>query len=471
MKLIFGAKSTQSRSKRSSSGSCTNFVREPGGDSFILVGRPGLKQKETLGSGQIRGMIWGKDKLYVVSNRDFYEVNAAWSSSAKGTLGTVGGRVAMSFDGTYINAVDGSYIYTYNVDTGIFVKNNDSDVLPNPTHTAFSDGFHFINDSATGQIATHQNANRPDGNWDALDFSTAEYSPDRLISIVPDHGNLFLHGEVTTEVWEYDTNSQALPLKPIRSAYMEFGTVAAYSPIKYDNSVVWLSKDISGAGVAVRAKGWTPEIISTPELHAEWGLYSTLSDAFSQVWWVEGHPLWLLTFPSADRTWVYDSSSGEWVQFQRYDPDITKRGRHRANASALHNNAVVCGDYVNGNIYEVSFDNYDDDGTTILRTAESQKVWDGGKRLFHSRIELFFDRGIGLTDSANQGYDPKVRLEYSNDDGNTWHDRGWKSIGKKGDFRARVYWTRLGSARERIYRFSVSDPVKWIFTGAELDVA
>jgi hypothetical protein len=473
VKLLFGAKALQARSKRASSGACSNFIREVEGENYTLVGRPGLELKATLVTNSgVRGMIEAKGKLYVATSDKFYEINRYWTATNKGTISTLTSRVSMSFDGTYICMVDGLYVYTYNIDTATFTKQTDTDIISNPTHTVYSDGFHFINDSDAGTIATHESPNDPSGNWDALDFSTAEYAPDRLIAMVPNHGNILMIGEFTTEVWEYDINSSALPLKPIRSAYMEYGTVAPYSPVKYDTTVVWLARDTNGHGVAVRVTdGWELDVISTTELHVEWGSYLTIDDAFSQVWWIDGHPLWLLTFPSADKTWVYDSSTGGWSEFNRYEADIEERGRHRSNASAFFNGKVVCGDYKNGRVYEVGFNHLDDNGVTILSSAESQKIWDGGRRIFHARIEFLFERGVGLTDDANQGYDPQIRLEWSDDDGNTWYDRGWKSIGKKGEYRKRVFWNRLGSSRERIYRVSMSDPVEWILSSAELEVA
>ena len=118
-----------------------------------------------------------------------------------------------------------------------------------------------------------------------------------------------------------------------------------------------------------------------------------------------------------------------------------------------------------------AFDTQDENGSPLLCSAESQKVWDSGKRLFHSRIELNFERGVGLTDDANQGHEPKVRLMYSDDDGNSWYDREWKTIGQKGEYKHRCWWAGLGSSYERIYKIEVSDPVEWIMTGAELSVS
>ena len=64
---------------------------------------------------------------------------------------------------------------------------------------------------------------------------------------------------------------------------------------------------------------------------------------------------------------------------------------------------------------------------------------------------------MGLT--TGQGSDPKVMLEKSDDGGLTWDalpDRPW---GKRGQTERRAVWYSLGSARERVYRASVSDPV------------
>lgn len=68
------------------------------------------------------------------------------------------------------------------------------------------------------------------------------------------------------------------------------------------------------------------------------------------------------------------------------------------------------------------------------------------------------------------GVDPKVMLQWSNDGGFTWSNEYWKSAGKIGEYNARVTFTRMGMSRDRVFRVTVTDPVKWIITDARIDV-
>ena len=61
-------------------------------------------------------------------------------------------------------------------------------------------------------------------------------------------------------------------------------------------------------------------------------------------------------------------------------------------------------------------------------------------------------------------------LRYSDDGGHTWSNELWRSIGKIGNYDARARWNRLGASRNRVYELSMSDPVKWVVLGANLEV-
>lgn len=68
-----------------------------------------------------------------------------------------------------------------------------------------------------------------------------------------------------------------------------------------------------------------------------------------------------------------------------------------------------------------------------------------------------------------QGGDPQLMLRWSDDNGETWSNQLSASMGKVGEYRKRVIFRRLGQARERIFEISISDPVKRVITGANLD--
>jgi len=63
---------------------------------------------------------------------------------------------------------------------------------------------------------------------------------------------------------------------------------------------------------------------------------------------------------------------------------------------------------------------------------------------------------------------PQAMLRWSSDGGRTWSSESWASIGRVGEYKARVRWRRLGRARDRVYELTISEPVKVVVIGAAL---
>jgi len=64
--------------------------------------------------------------------------------------------------------------------------------------------------------------------------------------------------------------------------------------------------------------------------------------------------------------------------------------------------------------------------------------------------------------------DPHLVIDWSDDHGRTWSNGRVLSMGKIGEYHKRVKAWRLGQARERVYRVTISDPVKRVILSAEL---
>ena len=71
--------------------------------------------------------------------------------------------------------------------------------------------------------------------------------------------------------------------------------------------------------------------------------------------------------------------------------------------------------------------------------------------------------------TVDEVLDPQAMLRWSDDDGNTWSNEHWVSMGKIGEYKKRAVWRRLGNSRARIYELVITDPVKRVLTGAQLD--
>ena len=54
--------------------------------------------------------------------------------------------------------------------------------------------------------------------------------------------------------------------------------------------------------------------------------------------------------------------------------------------------------------------------------------------------------------------DNAVRMQYTNDGQADWSNWDEQPIGEVGEYGLRIAWTRLGSYRQRVYRFRCSSP-------------
>ena len=195
--------------------------------------------------------------------------------------------------------------------------------------------------------------------WDILDFSTVDGSPDALVSMIVDHNEIWLFGTQSVEVWYYNGDPD-FPFARIQGAFNEIGCAAAYSVAKLDNGLFWLGADARGQGIVYRSNGYTGTRISTHAIEFAIAQYGNISDALAYTYQQEGHSFYVLTFPSANATWVYDVATQAW--HERASWENSHFNRHRSNCQMAFNSEVIVGDFVNGNIYAFDLDVYDDNG-------------------------------------------------------------------------------------------------------------
>lgn len=84
------------------------------------------------------------------------------------------------------------------------------------------------------------------------------------------------------------------------------------------------------------------------------------------------------------------------------------------------------------------------------------------------RLELHMETGVSNTNAP--GNDAQVMMKYSDDGGHNWSREHWRPIGKQGKYKDRVIWRKLGSSRERIFQFEITDPVDRVLIGLYADV-
>jgi hypothetical protein len=259
-------------------------------------------------------------------------------------------------------------------------------------------------------------------------------------------------------------------LQRIQGAFNEIGCISPYSLAKLDNGVFWLGSDARGKGIVYRANGYTGTRISTHAVEWQIQQYADITDAFGYTYQQDGHAFYVLIFPSANTTWVYDVATQAW--HERAGFENGQFTRHRSNCQMAFNNEIVVGDFQTGNIYAFDLEDYSDNGQ-IQKWYRTWRALPTGqnnfKRTAQHSLQLNCEAGVGL--NTGQGSDPQVMLRWSDDGGHTWSNEHWAPIGQIGAYGRRTFWRRLGMTlklRDRVYELSGTDPVKIAIMGAEL---
>ena len=444
------------------------IVPEGGKEPAFLQRAPGLRLLKTIGTSPIRG-LWAfqsnPDVAFVVSGNVLYKLDTSWDVTSLGFVAG-SGPVSMADNGTQLFIACNGPSYIYNNSTNVFQQITDPD-FPGAVTVGYLDGYFVFNEPnsqkvwVTGILEGTQ--------VDALDFASAEGSPDQLVSLIIDHREVWLLGSNSVEVW-YDAGLTDFPLARIQGAFNEIGCIAPYSVAKMDNRIFWLGADARGRGIVYVANGYTGQRISTHAVEWQIQQYTNLDDAIGYTYQQDGHSFYVLIFPGANTTWVYDVSTQSWHERAGWaNGSFT---RHRSNCQMSFNNEIVVGDYETGKIYALDLETYDDNGAE-QRWLRSWRALPTGqnnlKRTAQHSLQLDCETGVGLV--TGQGSDPQVMLRWSDDGGHTWSNEHWASTGKIGQYGKRVLWRRLGMTtklRDRVYEISGTAPVKMYIMGAEL---
>ena len=433
----------------------------------VLFGTPGLLEFCNPGLvEEVRNIHTVGSYLYAVIGNTLYKISPAGAYTAiSGNLSKSTDFVWMADNGTELFIVEpGIEGYLYEtVAGGNLTAIADGD-FPTPDSVVFLDGYFIITETNTGKF--WWSALYDGTAWDALDYATAEQHSDNLLAAAVINGQLALLGGESIEAWW----NAGTAFENISGTTTLQGIGAAASIATDGNSLFFLNN----RGQIVTNQGYSIVPISTPAIDYQISTYPMISDARGYCYHQEGHSFFISVFPAANETWVYDITTGFFHERQSFvlkDADGTTienyTGRHRGNCYAYFDGKHLVGDYENGKIYELDLDTYTDDGNPIRRSRAAQVIDEDRRNIFHHSFEVDFESGVGLV--TGQGNDPQAMMDYSDDGGHTWSNKRWVSIGKIGEYLARAKWNRLGRSRNRVYRVTISDPVKVVMIGANLN--
>lgn len=431
----------------------------------VLLPTPGCKSLIS-GLDPVRGLFVYNDTLYAVAGRTFYEVTIdevleTGSTTSRGTLTSNGTNlVSMARNPTQIMITDGTAdadIFT--VSTNALAELSDAD-FTGASNVVFMDSYFVYStpDAATMFTTAVNNG----ASVSALDVATAEAYPDRTLALAVDKRELWVFGERSTEIWYDAANTSGFPFSRREGALIDLGCSAGRSVQNIDNGLIWLDSRRK----VVRNDAYTPVPVSTPAIEAQFEKYLVVSDAYAHVYTEAGSEFYCLTFPTAKKTWCYDVAMKAWHERAYFDSGNNELVQSRITCCVRFKNMNIVGTS-DGRIGIQRITTYDDFGAQIHRIRTTTNVNTEQTLVGVDTLDLHMEVGKGTV--TGTGSDPQVSLRYSNDGGYTWSHHMNRSMGKLGEYGARVRWNRLGTAREWVVEFRIVEPVKFAIMGVSVN--
>jgi hypothetical protein len=440
---------------------------------WILFGTPGMKSWTThaamFAGGPIRGGHQRYDHVIILAGQTLYAVYENGTVTAlTGAAPPAEGVVTMRDDGVQLALLVGTSMF-YATGFNLLPVSDADFPASGATSLDYIDGYAILTANSTTSASPYLGQFFISGlhdfsAYDALDFATAESSPDSLTKVLAHHQEAWLFGQETIEVYT-NTGASPFPFERIPGSLINKGIVARDSAVVLDNAPFWVGQD----RIVYRAQGYTPSRISTEPVE-EILRSGTVSDAIGYTYSQAGHTFYVLRLPTLGRTLVYDAMIGGIDRYAAWHERQSGTGLSPAGwditcmFEAFGKTLVGTS---SGYVYELDLDTYTEAGAPIRSVVTSSPVYPDGKRALLREIELECELGVGL--NTGQGSDPQAMLRFSRDGGQTFGNEKWASLGAIGSRRKRAFWTQLGAFRNGVVEISISDPVKRAIYGCNYE--
>lgn len=423
--------------------------------------RPGLLAWADLGTNApIDGLFWWDNErlLIAVSDKRVFKIDnvggAATEISGTATL-LKNSPVTFTFDTVRMYIANGGKIVHF-TPTGSLTDMADTDAPTSVSHVAFIDQYILANIRGTAQWQFSEVINGL--GWRAVDLFTAESSPDNLLALHTDAGEIILLGGETTEYW---TNDGTGPFSSTRGTTTSEGAASPHTFAVLDRRRHWLTEKRRFVEIPLEKR--QPAEVSLA-INRELDALSDVSDARGFRCSIEGLSLYCLTFPNANRTFIYNYASKHWSEWNDWNTVRGVGDRWRGNnyAYAKPWNLHLVGDHSNGIIYTASRAHKNDNGKSIRlqrRTGFIDHQTSNSKRCY--ALKFKFKRAQGNGNVTN----PTFLLRWRNDDG-AWSATREGSLGNSGDHFFYVTFYNLGSYRSRQWELIYTDDAGFDLNGA-----
>lgn len=394
----------------------------------------------------IRGLYTFNGVLHVVRDADLLSVDADGVTTYLASLDSAGGPVDIEQNLFQLVLTDSTALYVW-----------DGSTLTKTANWTAGDRIAFVDQRIVGIQRASQRFQ-----WTALgdaktaaalDFYSAEGSPDKLVSLLAAQRELLLLGEDSGELWYSVGGSEVF--QRASSEYIQYGCAAAFSAVLVGGVPMWLGRDRRGQAQVLASRG---QRISTRAIEERFeGRDLTNARAYSYS--DGGQHFYCLNVPGVDTTLVFDRTFGQW-----HERAELVNGEYQPWRPTCH--AFAYGEHwfgtESGDLFRLDRNTHTFGGSTKVRDRIMPVISDPGRgRLRFPRMELVCERATGS----------KVMLRWSDDNGANWSNWREASTGATGVYAQRVRFERLGSGRDRVFHVRMTDPAPFNPVSAFVEVA
>ena len=465
----------QARSKSLASQRVINLYLEsaevkPGGASApaAFFGCPGLVVQLVLGGGPSRAARTAGNLLYAVSGANVYSLTPSLVPTLLGTLATSSGPAYIVANDTQVGFFDSVGLKVWDGANLNTVTLPYSGPVGMP---AYIDTLCLLTQPGTFNI--WQCDSNDLTTWNPLSFTTEDGNAEFVIGLAALHDQVVVFKQYSTCFYVNEGNP-GFAFGRLTGVYPVTGCVNATSIAVLNEKVLWLGQNKNENAKVYVLEGYQPQEISTYAIENSINAYSTYQDAYALAYGQDGHPFYVLNFPSGNQTWVLDLKetgllkTPVWHERAAFQSGLF--GLYAGSTAVQFNGQVYMGDYRNGNLYRLDLDNFQDAGQTRkwLRSWRATVVPSMATEKCN-----YLDIQCGTGIHVPIGTNPQIVLRQSFDRGYNWSAERYGAIGKTGETMNDIRFTRLGATNrglnsDRIFELSSTDNFKPAFMASEV---
>jgi hypothetical protein len=433
----------------------------------VLLACPGLLLSMTLGSGPVRCLSAIGDGFYAISGDTAYQINNALVATPLGTIGTTTGAAYILHNATQVAFFDG---------TGCWVWSGTSFASVTLPYTGpvgvpvYQDTYGLLSQPGTFNI--WQSNINDFTTWDSLNFTTEDGNAEPIVALATIHDQVVVLKQYSTCFYA-NAGLNGFAFQRLPGIYPGIGCVSAQSVAVLDDTLIFLGSTWNGAAKVYMMRGYEPVEVSTYAIEHTIGEYTTTSDAIGWSYSQEGHPFYVISFPSGGETWVVDlKETGKMkvgVWHQRASFANGQFGLYAGNCAVRFNETVLMGDYSNGNIYRLTLEENTDAGAT----RKWLRSWlAAGPAKYGTQKINWLDIQMATGSDVDPNTNPQMIFRQSYDNGANWSAERFIPAGKSGQNALGVHITRLGAGgrsmnQTRAFELSSTDDFRVELLGAE----